>query len=477
MMRLRRIGPTLRWMALGRQPSRPITTTWSMGGRGGEVVSAAWTRKAVRSRSKNERSVVEHGHVSTCGHGTQNKNRDDRTDEGIWRVIIPYNTATMDLVYLDNNATTKLDPEVVEAMMPYLTEWYGNPSSVHRFGQRSRKGIDTARGQVAAMIGAAEGEIAFGGGGTEVINWAIRGLLAARGPRKKIVTSVVEHSATRELCKQLAREGAEVVEIAVDQKGAIDLDALKGAIDEQTALVSVLLANNETGVIFPVGEIAQLCKAQRVPFHCDGTQAVGKIAVNVKELGVDAMSFAPHKFHGPKGIGVLYARRGVRVRPLIIGGPQENSRRGGTENVPGIVGTGKACELAGQHLSEMERVKGMRDRLEAGILELIDQTFVNGDPEKRVPNTTNLSFARLEAEAILLLLSEQGVCASAGAACSSGSLEPSHVLKAMNLDPKIAHGAIRFSLSRFTSEAEIDRALELLPPIIRKLRAVLPVGV
>ena len=413
--------------------------------------------------------------IEVLCQGLSNEQKATRQKES--KGFLPYNAAAMDLIYLDNNATTKPDPAVVEAMLPYLTEWYGNPSSVHRFGQRSRKAIDTARTQVAGLIGAADGEIAFTGGGTEAINWAIRGLLEARAPRRRIVTSVVEHSATRELCKQLAREGVEVIEVAVDRSGAIDLDALREAITEETALVSLLLANNETGVIFPIEQIAQFCKARRVPFHCDGTQGVGKIAVNVKELAVDAMSFAPHKFHGPKGIGVLYARRGVRVRPLIIGGPQENSKRGGTENVPGIVGTGVACELCAQHLPEMSRVKALRDRLETQILHTIDQTFVNGDHEKRVPNTTNVSFARLEAEAILLLLSEQGACASAGAACSSGSLEPSHVLKAMNLDPKISHGAIRFSLSRFTTDGEVDRALELLPPIIRKLRAVLPVGV
>src|SRR5579884_4226799 len=251
----------------------------------------------------------------------------------------------MDLIYLDNNATTKPAPEVVDAMLPYLTEYYGNPSSVHRFGQRSRQAIDEARGQIAALVGCAESELSFTGGGTEAVNTAIRALLAARAPRKRIVTSTVEHSATRELCAQLAWEGAEIIEIPVDHQGTLDLDRLRDSL-EDAALVSLLWANNETGVLFPVAEIAELCRQRRVPFHCDATQAVGKVAVDAAEIGADAMSFAAHKFHGPKGVGMLFARRGVRVRPLVIGGPQEHSRRGGTENVPGIVGAGKAAELA-----------------------------------------------------------------------------------------------------------------------------------
>jgi cysteine desulfurase len=383
----------------------------------------------------------------------------------------------MDLVYLDNNATTRPAPQVVEAMLPYLTDLYGNPSSVHRFGQRSRQAIDEARAQIAQAIHCSDSELLFTGGGTEAINMAIRGILDGRSPRKTIVTSTVEHSATRELCAQLAREGAQVVEIPVDSQGLLDLDRLRDSIDEQTALVTLMWANNETGVLFPVAEIAQICRAARVHFHCDGTQAVGKLPVNVAELGLDAMSFASHKFHGPKGVGALFTRRGLRLRPLIIGGPQERSRRGGTENVPGIVGMGKAAELAVAELGQMQHVAQLRDELEQNILDRIEDTHVNGSTDHRLPNTTNIGFARLEAEAILLLLSEQGICASAGAACSSGSLEPSHVLRAMRIDERIAHGAIRFSLSRYTTRAEIDRTLEVLPGIIAKLRAVLPVGV
>lgn len=382
----------------------------------------------------------------------------------------------MNVIYLDNNATTKPAPEVVAAMLPYLTEWYGNPSSVHRFGQRARQGIDEARAQVAALLGCADAELLFMGGGTEAVNTAVRGLLAARAPRRRIVTTTVEHSATRELCQQLAKEGAELVEVSVDQQGRLDVDRLRDAIIDDAALVTIMWANNETGVLFPVKDIAELCRARRVPFHCDATQAIGKIPVNVAELGMDAMSFASHKFHGPKGVGGLYVRRGLRFRPLLIGGPQERGRRGGTENVPGLVGMGKAAELARAALPAMPRVAAMRDRLEHEILARIKDAHVNGSTDNRLPNTTNIGFARLEAEAILLLLSEQGICASAGAACSSGSLEPSHVLRAMRIDERIAHGAVRFSLSRYTTDAEIDRTLDVLPPIIERLRAVLPVA-
>jgi cysteine desulfurase len=381
----------------------------------------------------------------------------------------------MDLVYLDNNATTKPAPEVLEAMLPYLGDLYGNPSSVHRFGQRARQAIDEARAKIAALVGCADSELLFTGGGTEAINTAVRGILLARAQRKRIVTSTVEHSATRELCQQLAREGNEVVEVPVDQRGALDFERLHESITDETALVSIMWANNETGVLFEVDRVAEMCRAARVPFHCDATQAVGKIPTDFKSLGFDAASFASHKFHGPKGVGALYVRRGLRLRPLLIGGPQERGRRGGTENVPAIAGMGKAAELAKQSLDQMPRVAQQRDRLEGEILTAIADTSVNGRADMRLPNTTNISFARLEAEAILLLLSEQGIAASAGAACSSGSLEPSHVLRAMKIDPKIAHGAIRFSLSRYTTDAEIDRALQILPGVIERLRAVLPV--
>jgi cysteine desulfurase len=382
----------------------------------------------------------------------------------------------MDGCYLDNNATTMPAPEVVEAMVACLREGYGNPSSVHRFGQKARQMLEEARGQVAQLVGCSEAELLFTGGGTEAINTAIRGILAARAPRKKVVITTVEHSATRELCAALTKEGAEVVAIDVDEQGRLDFDQFQRSLGDDVALVSIMWANNETGVLFDVGRIAGLCKEHRVPFHCDGTQALGKLPVDVAALGVDAMSFAAHKFHGPKGVGGLFVRRGLRCRPLVLGGPQERGRRGGTENVPGIVGMGKAAELALEALPQMARVAALRDRLERGILTAIPQTRVNGRTDLRLPNTTNVGFYQLEAEAILLLLSEQGVYASAGAACSSGSLEPSAVLRAMHLDDRFAHGAVRFSLSRYTTDAEVDRALAVLPGAIERLRAVLPVA-
>jgi len=379
------------------------------------------------------------------------------------------------MIYLDNNATTRPDPAVVQAMLPYLTEHYGNPSSVHRMGQRSRQAIDVARGQVAQLIGAAESELLLTAGGTESINTALRGLYAQRSPRKRIVTSTVEHSATRELCQQLAREGAEIIEIEVDRDGLIDMAALEQSIADDVACVTLMWANNETGVLFPVEAVAQLCRQKRVPFHCDGTQAVGKVPVDMTAMGLDAMSLASHKFHGPKGVGALFVRRGLRLRPLMIGGPQERGRRGGTENVPGIVGMGAAAEIAKASLAGMANIARLRDTLEAGILESIDQTSVNGSRGQRLANTTNISFAALEAEAILLLLSERDICASAGAACSSGSLEPSHVIRAMGIPDRVAHGAVRFSLSRFTTQEEIAQTLAVMPKVIARLREVLPV--
>lgn len=383
----------------------------------------------------------------------------------------------MRVTYLDNNATTQPAPEVVEVMNQYLTEYWSNPSSAHRFGQMARRGVDIARQQLAELVHVDPNDIWFAGGGTEVVNTHIRTLLSWRAPRRKIITSTVEHSATRELTMQLEKEGYEVVRIEVDRQGELDIVQLINHVDDQTALVSMMWANNETGVIFPIDQIVAICHGSGVPFHTDATQAVGKIDVDFASVGVDCATFAPHKFHGPKGIGVGYIRKGLRVKPLVLGGPQERNRRGGTENVPGIVGAGKAAELARTHLGEMQRVKQMRDRLENTILNTIPRTFVNGHRLHRTPNTSNIGFERLQSEAILLLLSEQGICASAGAACSSGSLEPSHVMRAMKVPDTIAHGAIRFSLSRYTTDQDIDHCLQVLPGVIEKLRSVLPVAV
>ena len=398
------------------------------------------------------------------------------------------------MVYLDHAATTPMLPEAIDALTAALAV-VGNPSSIHSAGQQAKRLLEESRERVAATLGADGIEVVFTGNGTEAVNLAIKGLwwqrrtaaASAAEPaagsstaRRRILMPAGEHHATIDTAEWLvAHEGAEVVELPLDEVGRLRLDVLADELERgaaSIALVTMLWANNETGVLFPVDRIAALCKSKRVPFHCDGTQAVGKIPVNVHALGLDAMSCASHKFHGPKGVGSLFVRRGLRIRPLVIGGPQEHSHRGGTENVPGIVGMGVAAQLAQAALPEMTRVAAMRDRLESAILTTIDQTKVNGRTDTRLPNTTNIGFSRLEAEAILLLLSEQNICASAGAACSSGSLEPSHVLQAMKIDPKTAHGAIRFSLSRYTTQQDIDRALEVLPKVIHRLRAVLPVG-
>lgn len=386
-----------------------------------------------------------------------------------------------EVIYLDNNATTRLCPEALAAMRPFLEQWYGNPSSVHRFGQRARAAIDQARGQVATLVGCRESDVVFTSGGTESINTAVRGMLVARAPRKRIVTSSVEHSATRELCADLARRGlAEVVEVPVDRLGRLDLEVLRQAVSDDVVLVTLLWANNETGVVFDIDAVMEICRSRRVPLHLDATQAVGKLDVAgwlSRTGGPEVMSFSAHKFHGPKGVGGLVMRRGVRLPALLVGGPQERGRRGGTENVPGIVGMGAAAEAALAALPDMHRIAALRDHLESQILATIPQTSVNGDPAGRLPNTTNISFHRLEAEAILLLLSERGVCASAGAACASGSLEPSHVLLAMGIERSVAHGAIRFSLSRYTTPHEIDATLTTVAGVIDRLHQVLPLAV
>jgi len=385
------------------------------------------------------------------------------------------------MIYFDNNATTMVDPRVRDAMLPFLAERYGNPSSTHRFGQDSRQAIEEARVRVASLIGCDVREIIFTSGGTESDNAAIVGLLAARAPRKVIVISAVEHSAVREPAAGLTKLGLEVERIGVRADGTLALDRLEELLARRAAeiaLASIMWANNETGVIFDVHAVADLCRKHAVPLHVDGVQAAGKIPVNVHAMGLDLMSASAHKFHGPKGAGALYVRRGVRWQPWVRGGPQERDRRGGTENVAGVVGMGAAAELAALALADGQtpaRIAALRDRLQAGILEHIPDAHVIGGQTPRVPNTTNIGFAGLEAEAILLLLSERDICASAGAACSSGSLEPSPVLRAMGVNDRIGHGAVRWSLSRFTTESEIDNVLEVLPGIIAHLRATLPV--
>ena len=374
-------------------------------------------------------------------------------------------------VYLDNNATTRMADEVLAEMMPFLTERYGNPSSMHRFGGENRHVVDRARQQVADLLGCHADEIIFTGCGTESDNTAIRGIAHLDKKKQHIITTRVEHPAVRTTCRQLQREGFRLTELPVDEKGRLNLDDLREALTNDTALVSVMFANNETGVIFPLEQIAAVVKERGAILHTDAVQVVGKIPIDLSRLPVDLLSFSGHKLHGPKGVGVLYVRRGTSLLPLLLGGHQEFGKRGGTENVAGIVGVGKACELAREHLDEEnERVGKLRDRLEQGILKNCLDVKINGDVNARLPNTTNIGFEYIEGEAILLTLDRLGIAASSGSACTSGSLEPSHVLRAMGIPFTSVHGAIRFSLSRYNTEQEIDFVIREIPAVIKRLR-------
>jgi len=378
-------------------------------------------------------------------------------------------------VYVDNNATTKVAPEVLEEMMPYFSELYGNPSSMHFFGGQVQKKVNEAREKVSDLLGADPSEIVFTSCGTESDNAAILGTLDSYPEKRHFLTTRVEHPAVNNLSSYLGRKGYRVTELSVDREGRLDLDELKESITEGTALVSIMYANNETGVIFPVEESGEIVKARGIPFHTDAVQTVGKIPLNMKRSTVDMLSISGHKLHAPKGIGVLYIRKGTKFSPFLIGGHQEKGRRGGTENVPYIIGLGKACELAKKNLDEENtRVKALRDYLEAKILEKVPNTLVNGDRKNRLPNTVSVSFEYVEGESILLLLSDLGICASSGSACTSGSLEPSHVLRAMGVPFTAAHGSIRFSLSVYNTKGEMDYIIEHLPPIIQRLRDISP---
>ncbi|GJM25746.1 MAG: cysteine desulfurase NifS [Phycisphaerae bacterium] len=377
-----------------------------------------------------------------------------------------------DLTYFDNNATTRPLDEVVEAMLPWLRDQYANPSSVHQFGQFVRHAIECARSQVAGLIGADAKEIVFTSSGTESIQLAIRGTLAFRKPRKQVIVSAVEHSAVGKMTAQLERECFEIIEIGVDHDGLLDCAELEERLSDETAIVSMMWANNETGAIFDVERIAKIVEARGVPLHLDAVQAIGKTDVCVNDLPVSLLSMSGHKFHGPKGVGALFVKRRTRIAPTILGS-QETQRRGGTENVAGIIGMGVAAEHAIQHVADdRKQIEVLRDRLEQGICQSTDLARVNAAGATRIPNTTNIGFRGLQAEALLLLLSESGVCASAGAACSSGSLEPSHVLQAMGVDQEYAHGSLRFSLSRFTTSEEVERVIELMPTLINRLAAL-----
>ena len=379
-------------------------------------------------------------------------------------------------VYLDNNATTRMDARVRDAMMPFFLEDFGNASSVHSYGQKARTGIEEGRQKVAELIGAQPKEIVFTSGGTESDNTALRGVAAYyRSRGNHIITTTIEHPAVLRTCEQLEKEGFRVSYIPVDSDGMLRLEKLKDAISDETILISVIHANNEIGCIQDIGKIARLARERKILFHSDAVQSTSKIPINVKELGVDLLSLSAHKFHGPKGVGALFARRGVRMNALLLGGSHERSRRAGTENVAGVIGLGEACALAGQEMEGFHtRVRALRDRFEEGILGQIPETVVNGTRTHRMPHVSNISFRYLEGEGLLISLDFQGVAVSTGSACSSGSLEPSHVLTAIGRNSELAHSAIRFSLSRMTTEEDIDYVLGILPGIVERMREVSP---
>ncbi|MFO7556227.1 MAG: cysteine desulfurase NifS [Desulfobacterales bacterium] len=381
----------------------------------------------------------------------------------------------MKVIYVDNNATTRVAPEVLEEMLPYFSEFYGNPSSMHTFGGMVEHKVAEARERVGRLLGASPEEIIFTSCGTESDSTAIRAAILSNSNKKHIVTSRVEHPAVKNLYEYLSKNGYRVTFVPVDRKGRLDLAYLYKSLDEDTAIVSIMWANNESGVIFPIEEIGGVLKEKGIVFHTDAVQAVGKIPIDLKNTSVDMLSLSGHKLHGSKGVGALYVRKGTKYSPFLIGGHQEKGRRGGTENVASIIGLGKASELAAANLSdENTRIKRLRDKLENEILKRVPNTMINGDRDNRLPNTTSIAFEYVEGESILLMMDEYGICASSGSACTSGSLEPSHVLRAMGVPFTAAHGSIRFSLSIYNTEKEIDFIIEKLPPIIERLRELSP---
>src|SRR5947209_4130843 len=374
---------------------------------------------------------------------------------------------TEKIIYLDNNATTQLDPAVIEEMLPFLTDYYGNPSSGYTFGRQVRCAIDLARERVAALLGCEPGEIVFTSCGTESNNAAVNSALQLDPNRRRVVTTAVEHSATRRHCETIAKGGGSVTVVGVNGEGNLDLDELERAITAQTAIVTVMWANNETGVLFPVEKIAEIARRKRVLFHTDAIQCIGKIPIRLADTTINSLSLSAHKLHGPKGVGALYVNKRSAFRPSVIGGSQENNRRAGTENVASIVALGKAAERAGAALTEENsRVRALRDRFEEAVLEKVPDTFVNGRMANRLPNTSNLSFVGIESDAALMMFDRHGLCCSAGSACRTGAPEPSHVLQAMNLPPGRASSSIRFSFGRFNTEAEVARALEIIPAVV-----------
>jgi cysteine desulfurase len=378
-------------------------------------------------------------------------------------------------IYLDNNATTQVAPEVLDEMLPYFSTFYGNPSSMHTFGGNVGKKIKEARAKVAELLGAQPEEIVFTACGTESDSTAIWAALRSHPAKRHVITSKVEHPAVKNLAEYLSHNGYRVTFVPVDKSGRLDVKYLYAHLSDDTAIVSLMWANNETGVIFPVEEIAARVRNHGAVFHTDAVQAVGKIPICLADNAIDMLSLSGHKLHAPKGVGVLYVRKGTKYAAFLLGGHQEHGRRGGTENVAGIVGLGKAAELAGAHIEEENtRVKALRDRLENALVQRIPNALINGDRDHRLPNTSSIAFEFVEGEAILLLLDEYGICASSGSACTSGSLEPSHVLRAMDVPFTAAHGSIRFSLSTYNTDAEIDLVIEKLPQIIERLRKMSP---
>ena len=381
----------------------------------------------------------------------------------------------MKTIYFDNNATTAIAPEVREAILPYLGEFYGNPSSMHTFGGQVADAVENARETMANLLGANPDEIIFTSCGSESDNAAIWSAIQTQPEKRHLITTRVEHPAILSVMQHWERQGYRVTYLGVDNKGRLDLDEYAAALTPDTALASIMFANNEVGNIYPIQRMAEMAKEKGVLFHTDAVQAVGKTPIDLAHLPADMLSLSGHKLHAPKGIGVLYVRKGVRFRPFLRGGHQEKGRRAGTENVPYIVGLGAAASLAAEHMQE-ERVNVamLRDRLEQGLLKLIPDCMVNGDVENRLPNTTNIAFKNVEGEAILLMLDRLGVCASSGSACTSGSLEPSHVLRAMGVPFTYAHGSIRLSLSRYSTQEEVDYVIENFPGVIKTLRMISP---
>jgi len=383
----------------------------------------------------------------------------------------------MNTIYLDNNATTQVAPEVLEEMIPYLRDFYGNPSSMHTFGGQLHKKIEEARERVAQLLGAEPEEIIFTSCGTESDNTAIMSAVESFPQKRHIITTRVEHPAVLSFCKHLARKGYRITFLQVNNQGRLNIDDLVKVIGDDTAVVSIMFANNEIGNIFPVHEVGEILRDRKVLFHTDAVQAVGKIPIDTKKLPVDMLSLSGHKLHAPKGIGALYVRKKTRFNPYLIGGHQENGRRAGTENVASIIALGKACELAMKGIEkESAHLSRLRDKLEQALLKSSSDTRINGDVTSRLPNTSNISFEYVEGEAILLRLNEYGICASSGSACTSGSLEPSHVLRAIGVPFTAIHGSIRFSLSRYNTEEEIDKVIEIVPRIIKDLRMLSPFG-